>query len=865
MEEDQNQRDESTTHQLVQEVLRSWERQYILSIESQKEEKPQGWIHEAIGFWKCLDKTEKKSILFVDTSDLDYFLCEYLNKYLNIPLLRYFLADVVAFRELCGRWDVYICPSPGCLRWFITGDLLISHLACEHLPEIHQTNAWPLQRDWTDKNWCVETLRKTVWKPIDVERAFGFLYDACGCSHDGGSLFSNLPLSEDSRRSELLEKLGKGFQKLIEHQEKSFFSMLSNGRLRALIHLAAKHIFYPTSSISLAYPFRSLFEHLPICFCFLEEEPLSCFVQLVDDMVHFVNQVKAAPPNGIMDFVMYSGARMVNAWMHFPVPGEMTATPRIPSIELVPAKASEMFHQVESKMKLYAYVNMYYQPVEDTDVQNSTEKECIEWTEEEGEGLTENNSRDATAEDCRDLSVSDTEYEDESASVPSWVKHTTNRSLYLFLRESGLLETEVTGLLVWGSITDVINHCVQTGCQSDAVQIWQRKTYRSLKHWCHCCSESEFPYRERHMEHMECVHKLGFPLNAYWLMPMPHKQYEVKGELGLELKEAPSGSTVNWDGSITFDRNYNCFLVDAAKLSQMPSNNGEFRDHTSLSDKFWHIQDQLSILRNLFDKKCKLLRMHNSVFSMQKLEMDTEIVQCCARIDNLKLELSEGCLSEYNILSPIGSVIHEARFSVNSVNQLGFPAREMFELEMDTEILQCCARIDNLKQELSECCLSEYNILSPVGSFVQARFGIKSVNQLGLPACERFEALLRTVTCSEFPSLKLELQSPGKVLIKIKEHGEGFGFAYVGMSWKFNGEMSIGETMRAVNGSLQMVASRNWESDYFLNDQKMTFNVCGDNDIDEYSKWIVQGNLRQDVFDKLCEFEAEFAKVLEGI
>lgn len=77
--------------------------------------------------------------------------------------------------------------------------------------------------------------------------------------------------------------------------------------------------------------------------------------------------------------------------------------------------------------------------------------------------------------------------------------------------------------------------------------------------------------------------------------------------------------------------------------------------------------------------------------------------------------------------------------------------------------------------------------------------------------------------------------------------------------------MSIGGTMRAVNGSLQMVASRNWESDYFLNDENMTFNVCGDNDTDDYSKWIVQGTLRQEVFDKLCEFEAKFAKVLEGI
>lgn len=314
----------------------------------------------------------------MNTSDLDYFSCEYL----NIPSLRYLLADVVAFRQLYNRWEVYICPSPGCLRWFVISDFLLIHLACEHLPGIDQTNAWPLECDLAHQNWCVQTLRKTVWKPIDVERAFGFLYDAHGCSHDGGSLFNNLPLSEDSRRSELLEKLRKGFEKLIEHQEKSFFSMLSNGRLRALIHLAAKHIVYPTSSISLTYPFRSLLEHLPICFCFLEEEPLSCFVQLVDDMVHFVNQVKAAPPNGIMDLstsnVFWSkngncldaltGPYRNGSQYYFDLdedeiewqlsdPGGLPRwvfeAPCIPSIELVPAKASEMFHLVESKVKSF--------------------------------------------------------------------------------------------------------------------------------------------------------------------------------------------------------------------------------------------------------------------------------------------------------------------------------------------------------------------------------------------------------------------------------------------------------------------------------------------------------------------------------
>lgn len=57
-----------------------------------------------------------------------------------------------------------------------------------------------------------------------------------------------------------------------------------------------------------------------------------------------------------------------------------------------------------------------------------------------------------------------------------------------------------------------------------------------------------------------------------------------------------------------------------------------------------------------------------------------------------------------------------------------------------------------------------------------------------------------------------------------------------------------------------MVASRNWESDYFITDENMTFNSCGVNYSDEYCKWIVQGTLREEVIDKLCEFESEFAR-----
>ena len=65
--------------------------------------------------------------------------------------------------------------------------------------------------------------------------------------------------------------------------------------------------------------------------------------------------------------------------------------------------------------------------------------------------------------------------------------------------------------------------------------------------------------------------------------------------------------------------------------------------------------------------------------------------------------------------------------------------------------------------------------------------------------------------------------------------------------------------MRTVNGSLKMVASSNWESDYFIMDEKMTFKVC---EVDPFEKrraiLLLKGSTTRDVERKLREFEAKF-------
>lgn len=74
--------------------------------------------------------------------------------------------------------------------------------------------------------------------------------------------------------------------------------------------------------------------------------------------------------------------------------------------------------------------------------------------------------------------------------------------------------------------------------------------------------------------------------------------------------------------------------------------------------------------------------------------------------------------------------------------------------------------------------------------------------------------------------------------------------------------MYFGERMRTVNGSLKMVASSNWESDYFFMDKKMTFKVC---DVDPIDMWQKQraildlkASIILDMESKLREFEAKF-------
>jgi Protein of unknown function (DUF629) len=81
-----------------------------------------------------------------------------------------------------------------------------------------------------------------VWEPIDVEGVLNMLFTASldGKSADGALDADHLStsewlLSEDPSRSNLLMELQKGFEVLLDSEQRYLFPVLSNGRLRALI------------------------------------------------------------------------------------------------------------------------------------------------------------------------------------------------------------------------------------------------------------------------------------------------------------------------------------------------------------------------------------------------------------------------------------------------------------------------------------------------------------------------------------------------------------------------------------------------------------------------------------------------------
>jgi Protein of unknown function (DUF629) len=314
---------------------------------------------------------EQKEFFEVPKTDLDYFCREHLCSSSHSDML----ADWWVFFKVHSTWEAYICPSPNCLCLFTEHHSLILHLMSQHL------SVQPfLRHDPAEEQWCVETLRSAVWEPIDVEGALNMLAtipldgraaDGClGAGHFGSLQW---PLSEDCSRGKLLTELQKGVEGLLGSQESDSIRMLYNGCLRALIVVASEYILRcldPSSIMPL--PFRSLLYCSALSFRFMESESLSFFVELVKEVCKLVQDetvqsryLEGSKDNDVSwskgeyldavsihdgcDYFLLDTAKIklcdggkagIASWLY--------GAPILPTIPLVPSRASEILKLLES-------------------------------------------------------------------------------------------------------------------------------------------------------------------------------------------------------------------------------------------------------------------------------------------------------------------------------------------------------------------------------------------------------------------------------------------------------------------------------------------------------------------------------------
>ncbi|XP_078174481.1 uncharacterized protein LOC144568114 isoform X2 [Carex rostrata] len=300
--------------------------------------------------------------------------------------VRNFLLDAVLFYKLHGTWEIYVCPKPGCFRWFKEDASLISHLKNEHLPMFHRIDTWPpSQHIPAEGKRCVDALCKMVWKPIHLRGALGllsrmYLDHACANKADvcaGCDQFCSLewPLSKDPVRSKLLAKLGRGFRTLLNKENKASYSLLSRGYFTKMTVLAFENIVASVAPSDKVLFLGCTLAHSPLSFRFLEEKALSLFVHLVSKMCQLVMQGSAPSLDGKLDlsrgdvdwnkseildavsFSLQKGCFLLDrASIESPccgegsIPSRLCSAPCYRSVTQVPVEASKVFVELENKL-----------------------------------------------------------------------------------------------------------------------------------------------------------------------------------------------------------------------------------------------------------------------------------------------------------------------------------------------------------------------------------------------------------------------------------------------------------------------------------------------------------------------------------
>ncbi|KAJ6749131.1 UBIQUITIN SPECIFIC PROTEINASE [Salix purpurea] len=283
------------------------------------------WVR---AYWNSMSLEMKRKLLKIKVSDLKSYFGSSKN-----GLASDVLNEALACSEENKSWRFWVCCR--CNEKFVDSDSHLHHVVHEHMGSLMPKMQEVLPQS-PDNEW-IEMINSCSWKPLDISSAVKMLCnrgkcqngsspekeslrDGCiscpvsnsnsdkvysieGKEFDGNQLsiastIESWPISEDSERAKLLEKIHDVFQALIAHK------YLAASHLNKVINFTMDEL----QSLATGSQLLNHVGQTPICICFLGAFQLKKVLKFLQELSHSCGIGRSPEKSSVVDD-MNTGAK----------------------------------------------------------------------------------------------------------------------------------------------------------------------------------------------------------------------------------------------------------------------------------------------------------------------------------------------------------------------------------------------------------------------------------------------------------------------------------------------------------------------------------------------------------------------------
>ncbi|CAK9170032.1 unnamed protein product [Ilex paraguariensis] len=214
-------------------------------------------------FWNSISVEEQREILTLRINDVKVYCDEFKGVLGAEDLL-----SALGYGEVNHTWNYWECCV--CEQRHLNGDSLIHHLMQMHLKARSASLTAILPRKIDDP--IVQMLENCSWKPVDAVEAVRIIENESKDPDD-----QNWPLSDDSERAKILERIHIMFQVLLLQD----CIALSHFRM---VMLTAEKMLENNTVLSPSQIRTHCLDQKPVCICFLGASQLDRILDLLRDL-----------------------------------------------------------------------------------------------------------------------------------------------------------------------------------------------------------------------------------------------------------------------------------------------------------------------------------------------------------------------------------------------------------------------------------------------------------------------------------------------------------------------------------------------------------------------------------------------------